>query len=161
MRHFKILAVLLCFAAAMFSGGCGSELATGAAGAAGGFAASETMKGIELDLANREQALIADYTAAVEAGAKQETLEGIESKIENTRIIKQGVETGKEILGVDWNDPTEAGGAIGLISTLAYAIFTGRKLKRTQDGVTSFMKSETPGTANKLDNAIRRKTGVT
>lgn len=153
MRNLVFLTIL----SVLMIGGCGSELTTGAAGLGVGFAASETMKGIEADLAKREQELLDRYAAAVESGAKQETLDELEDKITKTQYAREGVKAGKKILGIDWNDPYQAGDALSNILFLGYAIFTKRKLIKTESGVNRFMAKEDSATAGRLYDSIARK----
>jgi len=151
MRKLLIMPILV---VALMLGGCGSELMPVAGGLAGGFAVSETLKGIEADLANREQLLLDRYAVAVESGAKQETLDKLEDKVANTQLTRKGVEAGKKLLGVDWNNPREAGESILKLGVLAYAVLTKRKLIRTQGGVSKFMANTDKTTANDLYDTI-------
>lgn len=152
-----LIAAILSVALLVNCAGCGSSLGAAGAGMAGGFAASETMKGLEADLARREQELIDRYKAAVEAGAKQETLDKLDSDIQKTQYAREGVTTTKTLLGVDWNDPAQSGSALAKAVILGYAILTGRKLKRTKDGVNKFMGISDPDTAGKLHDCLKAK----
>lgn len=161
-----IFAIVLLLVAGLI-GGCGSELANIGGGIAVGGALSNTMAGAERDLEIREAKLIEFYNQGVEDGAQKEYLDQIEKDIYDTRLGKQTLSTGKTLLGIDWKDPKEAGGAIGLIGTLAYAyikrkdlIKVGKKYKSHKQGAAKFMRENNDGTGKKLyDNiAEARKT---
>jgi len=125
--------------------GCGSELTAGGLGLAGGFAASETIKGIEVDLEAREQALIERYNTAVEAGAKSEVLDTIENDINKTVLLQQGVQAAKGIAGAvsdaasgKSGTPEQYGPLAALIASLAVNIFQKRKgdiMKKTTKAI--------------------------
>lgn len=160
MRTILVIAIL-------FVAGCGSPLLDVGSGVAIGGALSNTITGAEKDLEARETKLIELYNKGVEDGAQEEYLDQIEKKIYDTRLGKQTLSTGKELLGVDWKDPTEAGSAIGLIGTLAYAFIkrkellaVGKKYKSHKQGAAKFMRENNDGTGKKLyDNiAEARKT---
>jgi len=141
----------------IFAAGCGSELAAGGAGLVAGFQGSKTLEGIEKDLANLEQAQLERYKKAIAEGARQDTLDELEGDIVRTQKTRETVEVGKTLLGVDWNNPLQAGGGIGLVATLAYALLTKRRLIRTEGGVTKFMARASPETAGQLYDTIARK----
>ncbi len=137
--------------------GCGSPAAAGGAGFAGGLAASKTLEGMQADLAQREAALVEKYNQLVKAGAKAETLEDVRRDIERTQAMQGTVETGKKLLGVDWNDPSQSSRAIGEIGVLAWLLFTRRKLFATEAGVTKFMGQADKEIAGKLYDTIKQK----
>ena len=114
-----IFSVIFAVALILGSAGCGSELAAGAGGAAGGFAASETLRGIEKDLERREMVLIERWKDATEAGAKQEVFDMLELQIQQTRYGQAGVQTVQQAAGTDWKDPKAAGVIIAQLGTLA------------------------------------------
>jgi len=120
--------------------GCGSSLANFGGGAAAGGALSQTIVGLEADLDRQEQYLIELYNQGVEMGAEQQELDQIKQEIYDTRLGKQTIEAGKELLGIDWKDPKEAGGAIGLIATLAYGVFKRRELAQVAKKYTASKK---------------------
>lgn len=134
--------------------GCNGELLAGGTGLATGLAASETMQGIQKDLAAREAALMARYQEAVESGAQQEVLDKIESQLNNTRYAQESVETTKQALSTDWSDPAAAGGIIGMLGTLAYAFATKKKLVRTETGVNKFIAKNDNVTSKALYDEI-------
>ena len=137
--------------------GCGSELTAGGAGLAAGIASSKTLEGIQADLARQEKDLIARYNSMVEAGVKAETLAEVRRDIEHTQYLRQGVQTGKTLLGIDWSDPAEAGSGFGLVASLAYAIFTKRKLNNTLAGVNKFKSTHEPNISGELENCMAKK----
>lgn len=108
--------------------GCGAEVTAGGVGLGVGAGLSNTFAGLQADLERREQELIDRYNAMHEAGAKAEDLAQVERQIEQTVQLRQGVQTGEHLLGVDWRDPQQAGPAIGLIGTLAWSLFSRRKI---------------------------------
>jgi len=136
--------------------GCSAPEAAGA-GLAGGFAASETMKGIEADIERREAELVDQYKTAIETGAKAETLEQLERKIENTQTIRQGVATGKRLIGIDLNNPAEAGRGIFEVGMFIYALWMRKKLRRTETGITRFMAKADKKDSQELYNELARK----
>jgi len=125
--------------------GCGSELTAGGLGLAGGFAASETVKGIEVDLKAREQALIERYNTAVEAGAKSDVLDTIENDINKTVLLQQGVQAAKGIGGAVGDAASGKSGTAeqygplaALIASLIYNIIQKRKgdlMKKTTKAI--------------------------
>jgi hypothetical protein len=129
----------------LFAAGCGSELTAGGLGLAGGFAASETVKGIEVDLKAREQALIERYNTAVEAGAKSEVLDTIETDINKTVLLQQGVQAAKGIAGAVGDAASGKSGTAeqygplaALIASLIYNIIQKRKgdlMKKTTKAI--------------------------
>jgi len=127
--------------------GCGSPLLDVGSGVAVGGALSGTIAGMEKDLEAREAKLVELYNKGVEAGAQKEDLDDIEEALYDVRLGKQTVETGKELLGIDWKDPKETGGAIGLIATLAYGFLKrkdflemAKKYKSHKQGSEKFMR---------------------
>lgn len=115
----------------LFAGGCGSEWTAGGAGAALGVAGSQWLTGVQADLAQQEAELLAQYNAALEAGAKAETLAGLKEQLERNRQQQQAAGTAKGLLGIDWTDPKAAGRALGEVGLLAYALWLRRKTKVT------------------------------
>ena len=108
--------------------GCGSPLLDVGSGVAIGGALSNTMTGAEKDLEAREAKLIELYNKGVEDGAQREYLDQIEKDIYDTRLGKQAVKTGKELFGIDWQNPKEAGGAISSIALLVYGFIKRKDL---------------------------------
>lgn len=128
-------------------GGCGSQWADVGAGAAAGGLLGHTMTGMEQGLEKREAYLVELYNKGVEAGAKKEYLDQIAQQLYDTRLGKQGVETAKNLMGVNWSDPKQTGGAIGLVSTLVYAFLKRKdlaamtsKYKAHRQGAEKFMR---------------------
>ena len=148
-----ILAVAVC--------GCGSELTAGGAGVASGFAASETIKGMQADLERRQQALIARYNQLIEAGAKAETLEDLRQKIDDLETAKQTAAAVPAIAKTNWADPAAAGGAIGMITALGYAWLKRRDLQNTVGGVRAFRAGLDESSKQKLDKTLLDKKAVT
>lgn len=154
MKTLIVLAILL---VAGFTGGCGSELANIGGGIAAGGALSHTMSGVEKDLEVREAKLIELYNKGVEDGAQKEYLDQIEKDIYDTRLGKQTLSTGKQLLGIDWKDPKETSGAIGGIAALVYAyikrkdlVNMSKKYKSHKQGAAKFMRENNDGTGQKL-----------
>lgn len=156
MKKLFIVAILA-LGVLVSAGGCGSPLANLGGGIAAGGALSHTMTGVEKDLEVREAKLIELYNKGVKAGAKKEYLDQIEKDIYDTRLGKQTVKTGMELLGVDWKDPKETSGAIGSIALLAYGYIKrkqlldmARKYKSHKQGAEKFMRENNDGTGQKL-----------
>lgn len=124
----KTSILCVCLIGLAFLAGCGAETTAGGIGLTSGIALSETIKGMQADLEKREAALVQRYNDLLAAGAKAEDLEAVKQQIDQTVQLREGVQTGERLLGVDWNDPTAAGGAIGLVGTLAWSILSRRKL---------------------------------
>lgn len=148
----KALVVMMLLSVA----GCGSELANISGGIIAGGALSNTIAGAEKDLEAREAKLIERYNKGVEIGAQKEYLDQIEKEIYDTRLGKQTLSTGKKLFDIDWQDPKAAGGAIGLIGTLAYAYFkrkdfieVGNKYSAAKIGMDKF-RNENPDKAKEL-----------
>lgn len=156
MRKLIVMAILV-LGVLLFADGCGSSLANIGGGIAAGGALSHTMTGMEKDLEVREAKLIELYNKGVETGAQKEYLDQIEQEIYDTRLGKQTVKTGKQILGIDWKNPKETSGAIGGIAALAYAWFKRKdlvnmtkKYKSHKQGAEKFMRENNDGTGQKL-----------
>jgi len=127
MKTSILCVCLFCLA---FVAGCGPETTAGGIGLTSGIALSNTIKGMQADLERREAALVQRYNDLLAAGAKAEDLEAVKQQIENTVNLREGVATGEHLLGVDWGDPAAAGGGIGLLATLAWSVFSKRKLSQ-------------------------------
>ena len=129
----KCFLISMVFSAVLILGciGCGTGMTAAGGGEAGGFALSETIRGIDADLERRETELVAKYRRAVELGVEQEALDNIERDLRYTGYARQGVASGKELFGIDFDDPQEAGCIFGGIAALIYAIVTKRRLNRT------------------------------
>jgi len=151
--------------------GCGSELTAGGLGLAGGFAASETVKGIEVDLKAREQALIERYNTAVEAEAKSEVLDTIETDINKTVLLRQGVQAAKGIAGAVGDAASGKSGTAeqygplaALIASLIYNIIQKRKgdlmtktTKAIVKGVEAAENEQKPNPTNPVKAAIAKQ----
>lgn len=154
VQHFCIS---LAAVALLSLSGCGAEWATAGGGLALGVAGSQTLAGIEADLAAYEQAQLERYKKAVEDGARQEVLDKMSGDIAKVQTVKTGVTTGKKLLGVNWTDPAQAGTGIALLATLALQYFTRRKLSRTEAGVSKHMAQSEPDEAKKLFDRIAHR----
>lgn len=153
----------------LFAGGCDSELTAGGIGLGAGLAASETMKGIEADLKAREEALIERYNQAVEAQAKSEVLERIESDIEQTALLRQGVEATKSIVspgrpGDGAPTATEIGGLAAILISLGingYQKWRSTQMKQTTKaivkGIEEAEQEQNPKPASQVKDAIAQK----
>lgn len=153
----QMLWAILALGVLVFVGGCGSSLLDVGGGMALGSALSNTMTGAEKDLEAREAKLIELYNKGVEDGAQKEYLDQIEKEIYDTRLGKQTLQTGKQLLGIDWKDPKETGGAIGGIAALAYAyikrkdlVSMTKKYKSHKQGAEKFMRENNNDTGTKL-----------
>lgn len=153
MKNLLMISILS--AVFMFSG-CGQE-----AGIAGGFAASETLKGLQADLNRRQQALIQQYNDLVEAGAQAETLEAMRRKINDLETAKQTAAAIPAIAGTDWADPAAAGGAIGMITAIGYAWLKKRDLQNTKTAVKHFRAGLDETAKQALDKTLLDKKAVT
>jgi len=162
MKKWILTMILLGLAA-----GCTSPAVTATGGVAAGFAASETVKGAKADLARREAELIDFYNEGVEHGAEQEALDEIERQIRFVQYTRSGIETGEQFLGVDWTDPKQTGGAIGLAITTLLTILAGRKLNQTRkvlagkdEGIDKFCGTHSPEVAGELHDIVKEKTNA-
>jgi hypothetical protein len=125
----------------LFASSCGPEVTAGGIGLAGGFAASETLAGIEADLAAREQELIEKYNRMVEAGEKAETLAEVKRDIERMVLLRQGAQATRDVATIVSDGPgtAETYGAIAaIIASLGYNIFQMHKggiMKKTTKAI--------------------------
>jgi len=158
VRTWLVVAVLIGLGCV---GGCGADLAAVGGGAAGGWAASETVKGIEADLAKREAELVRRHTEAVKAGARAEVIERLESQVQDVNDVRQGVTVIKQAAGTDWKDQGAAAGMVGTIAASVAAIFLKRRLGKTEAGVNRFMSKNDAATSQSLlDEIARKKSGA-
>ena len=157
----RILLITAILGLVTITAGCGSELTAGGAGLLAGFAGSKTLDGIEADLADKEQALIARYNRMVEAGEHADTLAEVRRDIENTVLFRQGTKVTKDALATNWTDPKAAGGAIGTIAALAYAFVKRKELSNTVAGVKAFRAKSANGVKQQLDQSLLDKKAVT
>jgi len=141
----------------ILSAGCGSQLATGSAGILGGFTASETLKGLQADLDRREQSLIAHYNELVDAGVKAEALEDVKKQIANTIKLKQVSETAGEVMKTNWSDPAAAGGAIGSIAMLGYALLNKRKATAAGNAIRTIRAGSDEANKHQIDKIVLEK----
>ena len=144
-------------AAVLMIAGCGSEVTSAGAGIAGGFAASNTLKGMQMDLERREASLIAHYNELAEAGAKAETLEQIKEQIATNQVLQQGTQAAGQIAETDWGDPAAAGGAIGTVAALAYALLNKRKLGAAGDAIRTIRAGSDETMKHTIDKIILEK----
>lgn len=142
--------------------GCGAELAAGGAGVGIGAALQHTIAGAKADLEQREANLVAAYNEGAAIGMEQEELDQIEQAIRDTRLAQQTVETGELFLGVDWTQPEQTGGAIGLATTLLLLWFGRKKLKSTTQelagtiaGINKFTGTHEPEIAGELHDTVK------
>ena len=151
MKRAILLCVLSSVSCLLFVGGCGSEAAAAGGGLLAGFGASETVKGIQADLERRETALVERYQAAVAAGAEAEQLERIEGQIAETQAARQGTAV---VTQTDWTDPAAAGGAIGTIGMLAYALLTRKRLTNTSAAIRTIRAKSDEASKQQLDQVL-------
>lgn len=153
----KLIVFVVCSILILFNFGCGSEYAAAGAGAGGGFALSETFKGAKVDLERQETILIEAWNLGVEQGADLETLAQLEEQIVNIQAAKSGVVVGESLFQVDWNDPQEVGGSVGLIVASILYYLNRKKLSRVMQGVNKFNGTHDPALAKELVSAIKSK----
>jgi hypothetical protein len=151
----------------LFFTGCGEPMSNIGLGAGLGAAVSNTIGGAKADLEKREEILVEIYNQGVEDGAAVETLEGLKQQINDTRLAKQTVETGEALLGVDWSDPKQTGGAIGLLTMTVLGWFNRKKLlsvtadlKGKDAAIQKFEGTSEPAVASKLHEMVKEKTGI-
>lgn len=108
--------------------GCGSTAGNIGLGVGAGGALSNTISGVKADLERKEAELIALYNQGVEDGWQVKELEALRQRIYDTRLGKEAVETSESLLGIDWNNPKQTGGAFGALATLAYAYWKRKEL---------------------------------
>ena len=147
--------------------GCVPEATAGGIGLAGGFAASETIKGIEADLAIREQALIERYNAIHAIDAQDKRLDEINRDLEQTVLLRQGIQAAHDVAEIVSDGPgtAETYGAIAaIIASLGFNIFQKRKgdvMKKTTKaivkGIESAEKEQKPNPMNPIKVAIGRE----
>lgn len=149
----------------LFISGCSSPLAAGGAGVGIGAALQHTISGAKADLKQREENLIAAYNQGVEIGMEQEELDAIKQQIRDTQLTRQTVEGGEQLLGIDWSDPKQTGGAIGLISTLGLLWLNRKKLKSTTkeltgktEAINKFCGTHEPKVAGELHDVVTKET---
>ena len=152
MKKF-ILFLVVCIVLLMISG-CGSEIGNIAAGVGAGAFGSQTLLGAEKDLELFEESLHAEYAEAIAKGAAPETLQRIELELFRTQKTRQGIEAGKEFLGIDWKDPeaiaTASTGAISLILSVLFGKRFYKRYKATIKGVNKYMANAEPEKAKEL-----------
>lgn len=147
-------------------GGCGPETTAAGLGLASGFATSETIKGMEADLAAREAYLIEQYNAEVEAEANAEILDRLKIEIQQTVRLRQGVQSAKDVLAIiaeNKGSPGAQYGAIAaIIASLGLNLFQKRKgdvMKKTTraivKGIESAEKETKPNPTNKVKAAVK------
>ncbi len=153
MKRF-LISIVLSAVLILSCVGCGSAMTATGGGAVGGFALSETIRGIDADLERRETELVAKYQRAVELGIEQEALDKIERDLRYTGYARQGVESGKELFGIDFDDPQEAGGIFGGIAALIYAIVTKRRLNRFENVLNDKAAESDPEMGKDLRRAV-------
>lgn len=156
---------VLCSVFCVLPLGCGSELTAGGGGLLAGLATSETIKGIEADLAAREQELIEKYNRMVDAGAKAETLAEVRRDIENMVRLRQGVQAGKDVVEIVADGPgtAEKYGAVAvIIASFGYNLFQKRKgdvMKKTTraivKGIETAEAQKKPNPTNPVKVAIK------
>lgn len=165
MRVLLITAILMVVTLT----GCaaGTSTTAGAKGLLGGFVASETLKGFQADLEQREEKLIAQYNAILEAGDKAgdlasraDELEALKVEIADTVRLRQTSEVPAMVVETDWTDPKAAGPAIGAIGALAYAWINRKNFKSLSNGVKRFRAGSDEKIKNDLDQAMVKTKAV-
>jgi len=160
---------LFCFLSSVFCilplSGCGSEVTAGGIGLAGGFAASETIKGVEADLAAREQALIERYNAIHAIDVQDERLDKIRRDLEQTVLLRQGAQAARDVAEIVSDGPgtaTQFGAIAAIIASLGFNIFQKRKgdvMKKTTraivKGIESAEAEQKPNPTNPVKTAVK------
>jgi hypothetical protein len=166
-----IKVTLFCFLSSVFCllslSGCGPEVTAGGIGLASGFAGSETLRGIEADLAAREKELIEKYNRMVEAGEKAETLAEVKRDIERMVLLRQGAQAARDVAEIVSDGPgtAETYGAIAaIIASLGFNIFQKRKgdiMKKTTraivKGIEAAEQEQQPNPTNPVKVAIKQQ----
>lgn len=162
MKKLILLSVVL-----LIFAGCGSPAANVGAGAGLGGALTHTFMGAKADLKQREEQLIEAYNQGVEIGMEREDLDAIKQQIRDTQLGRHAVGAGEHLFNVDWNDPKQTGGAIGLISSLALLWLNRKKLKSTSKelegkdaAINKFCGTNEPTKAKELHDLVKAKTGT-
>lgn len=148
------------------AGGCGSNLAVGGGGLLAGIASSETIKGMETDLAAREAKLIEQYNAEVEGQANAEILSRLKAEIQQTVRLQQGVQSAKDVIATfaaNQGSPGAQFGAIAaIIASVGLNLFQKRKgdiMKKTTraivKGIEAAEKQTKPNPTNKVKVAVK------
>jgi hypothetical protein len=134
--------IMISIAVSLFCAGCGSPLLDFGAGAGAGSALSRTIQGMKTDLERREAQLVDLYNQGVAQGMEKQKLDEIEQAIKDTRLGKETVEAGEKLLGVDWSDPKQTSGAIGLITMTAWGWLNRRQLNQTRKKYTAAKRGQ-------------------
>ena len=157
--------VTLCAGLLLFFAGCGEPMSNIGLGAGLGTAVTNTISGAKADLDAREEVLVGLYNQGVEVGMEQEKLSVIAQKIADTRLTKQTIDTGESFLNVDWRDPKQTSGAIGLLTMTILGWMNRKKLKTvTADlvgknkAIQKFEGTSDPAVASKLHDMIKAST---
>jgi len=142
-------------------------MTAGGIGLAAGFAGSETLAGIEADLAAREQELIEKYNRMVEAGEKAETLAEVRQDIEKMVLLRQGVQAAKDVSGIVADGPATAeryGAIAAIIASLGFNIFQNYKggiMKKTTraivKGIEAAESEQKPNPTNRVKAAVKER----
>lgn len=158
----QITITMLCL---IFIAGCGSAAPLGI-GAGAGFAASETLKGIEADLqkvkevklTELEQSLeqLASATDEVEKVALMAKIKAYEKTIQDLQDAQQGVQLVAEGTKTDWSDPEAIGGYGGMVLASLLAWYFRRK-GITSDKKYTAHKQGIEKTAIELDKDLELK----
>ncbi len=129
--------VILLIALMIVISGCGSELGTFVAGAAGGGALSGTIAGAEADLERAKQQKLDEIEAAlveldsakdeVEQVAAQAKVKALEKKVETLTDFQTGTKLVKAGTKIDWADPAAIGGYGSTVLTAALAYYFRKK----------------------------------
>lgn len=144
--------------------GCESTTGNIGLGAGLGGALSNTLAGADADLARREAELIDLYNQGVADGIAVEDLDQLKQAIYDTRLGREAVDTGESLLGVDWNNPKQTGGAIGSLAILAYGIWKRKELAQVtkkytahKRAVHTLMVESSPSDAKKIYDDVAKE----
>jgi len=129
MKRSMMMMLMMAFMM-LFTSGCGSEMATGAA-IGGGVSEllRETIKGADADFARKKAKVIAAYNAGVERGAMIEELDELARDVDLVIRMEAGKDMGKTFLGFNYTNPRS--GDIATLIELGIILFGGRKLIQT------------------------------
>ncbi len=145
--------------------GCnGGSTTAGVTGVGIGALFQNILTGAKHDLKVQEEALVAAYNAGVEIGMEQSDLDQIAKEIRETQILRAGVETGGQFLGLDWEKPQQTGLAFSSLVELGFLIWGGNKLRKStkenrgmKAGIAKFSGTHEPAVAGELHNIVKAK----
>ena len=155
------------------TGGC-TETGMLIGGAAAGAATSQTVAGIEADLAAQQELLLARQvetlekleasTDLAEKAAFEAEIAALKKKLEINASAQAGVQLGRKALGTNWKDPTEY--APWVVSAVLAGLGVLQKRQKTQlstvltavnEGIEKYKAEAEPAVATKLYETIKER----